>query len=103
MNNRAWLDSLLGLVQREIRHLLALNPTDRRWELPLAAALSSGIPLLVGAAFGQMAYGLISSLGGLVFLYTPNSALPHRMGMVMACSLGMTACFAVGQCRVGRV
>lgn len=96
MNNRAWLDSLMDLVQREIRHLLALNPTDRRWELPLAAALSSGIPLLVGAACGQMAYGLISSLGGLVFLYTPNSALPHRMGMVMACSLGMTACFAVG-------
>lgn len=96
MNDATWLDRLLLLFQREVRYLLTLNPTDRSWELPLAAALSSGIPLLVGAAFGHMDYGLISSLGGLVFLYTPNSALPHRMGMVMACSLGMTACFAMG-------
>jgi hypothetical protein len=30
----------------------------------------------VGAYFDHLEYGLISSLGGLAFLYLPNTALP---------------------------
>jgi len=86
----------LQLAHQELRSLLTMQSSDRKWPLPLAAALSSGIPLLVGAFFGRMDYGLISSLGGMVFLYTPHSALPQRMGTVMACALGMTVCFAFG-------
>lgn len=83
----------LGAVWRD---LTRVNASDRRWEMPLAAALSSGLPLMVGAYFGRMDYGLMSSLGGMVFLSLPNSSLPHRMMMLLAASFGMVACYAVG-------
>ncbi|MCW0206158.1 MAG: FUSC family protein, partial [Achromobacter sp.] len=78
------------------RDLIRVNASDRRWEMPLAAALSSGLPLMVGAYFGRMDYGLMSSLGGMVFLSLPNSSLQHRMMMLLAASFGMVACYAVG-------
>lgn len=78
------------------RELIRVNASDRRWEMPLAAALSSGLPLMVGAYFGRMDYGLMSSLGGMVFLSLPNSSLQYRMMMLLAASFGMVACFAVG-------
>ncbi len=64
--------------------------------MPLAAALASGSPLLVGAYFGHLAYGLVSSLGGMVFLYLPATSLRHRMVWLMACAFGMVACYALG-------
>ncbi len=83
----------LGAIWRD---LTRVNASDRRWEMPLAAALSSGLPLMVGAYFGRMDYGLMSSLGGMVFLSLPNSSLQHRMMMLLAASFGMVACYAVG-------
>lgn len=76
--------------------LTQVQNSDRRWEMPLAAALASGLPLLVGAYFGRMDYGLLSSLGGMVFLSLPNSPLQHRMMVLLAASFGMVSCFAVG-------
>jgi uncharacterized membrane protein YccC len=64
--------------------------------MPLAAALASGLPLLVGAYFGHLDYGLISSLGGLVFLYQSNTPLSHRMTWLMACACGMSASYTLG-------
>jgi hypothetical protein len=75
------------------RELIRVNASDRPWEMPLAAALSSGLPLLVGAYFGRMDYGLMSSLGGMVFLSLPNSSLQHRMMMLLAASFGLPSCW----------
>src|SRR5690606_32789309 len=69
---------------------------DRAWEMPLAAALCSGLPLLIGAWFGHMDYALAASLGGMVFLYLPGTALSHRMVWIMACSFGLIASYAGG-------
>ncbi|MGE8589048.1 MAG: hypothetical protein ACN6OD_06565 [Alcaligenes sp.] len=42
-----------GFVKQQVqgtwRELIRVNTSDRRWEMPLAAALSSGLPLMVGA------------------------------------------------------
>lgn len=84
------------LMRVELSHLTAIQASDRLWQMPLAAALASGLPLLVGAYFNQMAYGLVSSLGGLVFLYLPNTPLYHRMVSLMACAFGLAACYALG-------
>lgn len=62
----------------------------------LCAALASGLPLLVGAWFDRLDYGLVSSLGGLVFIYGPNTPLSHRMVTLMACAFGMSACYTLG-------
>lgn len=64
--------------------------------MPFAAALATGLPLCVGAWFGHMDYGLVSSLGGLVFLYLPATPLYHRMVTLMACSFAMSACYTIG-------
>lgn len=87
---------LLALLRYEVRELTTIRPSDRPWQMPFAAALASGLPLLVGAGFDHMDYGLISSLGGLVFLYLPETPLHHRMVSLMACAFAMTACYALG-------
>lgn len=87
---------LLALIKADLQHLTTIQSSDRRWQLPLYAALASGLPLLVGAWFGHLDYGLISSLGGLVFLYTPNTPLGHRMVQLMASAFGMIACYTFG-------
>ncbi|WP_215776454.1 FUSC family protein [Paludibacterium sp. B53371] len=87
---------LRALLSNELRHLTTIHASDRPWQLPFAAALASGLPLLVGAWFGHLAYGLIASLGGMIFLYLPDTALPHRMLTVMSCAFAITASYALG-------
>jgi hypothetical protein len=83
-------------MRDELRQLTTIHASDRVWQMPFAAALATGLPLLAGAYFDRMDYGLVSSLGGLVFLYLPNTPLYHRMVSVMACSFGLVACYALG-------
>lgn len=86
----------LALVRREASQLGRIARSDRHWSMPFGAALASGTPLLVGAYFGHLAYGLVSSLGGMVFLYLPLSSLQHRMVWLMACGFGMISCYTLG-------
>jgi hypothetical protein len=93
---RQWTwNRLQTLVLEELRELTVVKRSDRPWQMPVAAALASGLPLMVGAYFGRLDYGLISSMGGMVFLYLPNTPLYHRMVALMACAFGMTACYAL--------
>ena len=87
---------LARVIGREWRELVTVHPSDRPWEMPFAAALSSGIPMLAGAAYGQMGGAVTASMAGLVFLYLPATPLHHRMVTIMACSFGMICCYAVG-------
>lgn len=87
---------LLALAQTEWRHLAAFKSTDRRWQMPACAALASGLPILIGAAFDHLDYGLAASLGGMVFLYTPKTQLSHRMIQLMASAFAMSACYTLG-------
>lgn len=87
---------LMDLLRGQLRLLLTINPSDRRWQMPFAAALATGLPLFVGAWFDRLDYGLVSSLGGLVFLYLPATPLSHRMVTLMACAFGMLACYTLG-------
>lgn len=89
-------NTLKTLARAEWQALATINPSNRLWQMPFAAALASGLPLLVGAFFGRMDYGLISSIGGLVFLYLPNTPMSHRMVSLMACGFGLAACYALG-------
>jgi uncharacterized membrane protein YccC len=87
---------LKRLMRAELQHLLTIKPSDRQWQMPFTAALATGLPLLVGAYFDHLNYGLVSSLGGLVFLYLPDTPLSHRMVALMACAFAMTACYTLG-------
>lgn len=80
----------------EWRQLASVNRSDRPWEMPVAAALASGLPIFIGAAYGELGLGLAGSLGGLVFLHLPATRLSHRMAWLMACAFGLTASYAMG-------
>lgn len=90
------LTQALEFLREEARQLVTVQASDRPWQLPFAAALATGLPLLVGAWFGHLAYGLVSSLGGLCLLYLPRTPLHHRMVVLMAAAFGMAACYALG-------
>lgn len=89
-------EALKARLQAEIAHLSRVNASNRPWQMPFAAALCSGLPLLIGAWFGHLDYGLISSLGGLIFLYLPETPMHHRMVMLMASAFAMIASYALG-------
>jgi len=86
----------LWTLRNEWRHLVRINPSTRPWQMPFAAALAGGLPVVVGAAFGRMDYGVLSSLAGMVFLYLPETPLVHRMIWLMSCAFGMVGCFSLG-------
>ena len=96
MGRRRGWSEFQTLMRAEWRHLTTINASDRHWQMPVGAALASGLPLLVGASFDHLDYGLVSSLGGLVFLYLPDTPLSHRTVLLMACAFGMGACYALG-------
>ena len=87
---------LIAWLHAEWGSLTKVNRSDRRWPMPFAAALASGLPLLVGAWFGRLDYGLISSLGGMVFLYLPETPMYHRMVVLLACAFALIASYAAG-------
>lgn len=87
---------LRAALAAEVRQLTTLHASDRAWQMPFAAALATGLPLLAGAHFGRLTDGLIASLGGLVFLYLPATPLSQRMVSLMASAFGMVSCYAVG-------
>lgn len=83
-------------LRTEWRQLTTINPSERPWQMPFCAALAAGLPLFVGCWFGYLEYGLISSLGGLAFVYVPPTPLHHRMVVMMTCAFAMTASYALG-------
>lgn len=87
---------LRALLDAELRELTRINASDRLWQMPMAAALAMGLPLLAGVHFDRMDLGLVGSLGGLVFLYVMHTPLHHRMVALMACAFGMVACYTLG-------
>lgn len=90
-------DTRLGRwLHAEWQHLTTFQSSRRRWQMPVAAALSTGLPVLVGAYFGRLDYGLVSSLGGLAFLYLPATPMHHRMVTLMAATFALSACYALG-------
>lgn len=90
------LNRLKHRARAELQQLASVQHSDRPWQMPVAAGLATGLPMLVGAWFDHLEYGLISSLGGLVFLYLPATPLYHRMVSLMASAFGLTACYALG-------
>ena len=57
--SRRWIE-LKRLMRAELHHLTTIHPSDRLWQMPFAAALATGLPLLVGAYFDHLDYGLIT-------------------------------------------
>jgi len=63
--------------------------------MPVAAGLCVGIPLLFGLESGNIGAGKLASVGALVILYLQSSNLVNRMVVLMVCSFGFIASYAL--------
>ena len=78
-----------------LKSLIALSDYRRPWSYCWLAALSIGLPIVTGAQLGNLAYGMIGALGGLVIVYLPQTSLPNRMATLALCAFGFCFCFAL--------
>lgn len=96
MSDAGTWSSLKRIARDEWTHLTTVQASERPWRMPMCAALATGLPVVLGAAFGRLGDGLVASLGGLVFLYLPETPLSHRMVSLMASAFGLTASWTLG-------
>lgn len=89
--------SLGALIRREAAEYFTPNKSDRPWQLPLAIAIASGLPVMIGAWLGNIGAGTLASIGAMTIVYLPRTRLDQRMLAVMSASCGMIACYALGQ------
>lgn len=89
--------SIKNILLNEIKLFFHVKESDRPWHLAFLAAISIGIPLLVGVYFDNMKMGLLASVPGLVVLYVPSSkSLVTRMATMLICSFGFMFCYTLG-------
>lgn len=85
------------LVKAPIKDLKTVNFHPRPWHMPLVAGLAISLPVFIGAYLGNIKLGLMASLGANVILNLPyEDSLMYRMVTMLACSAGITVCFAAG-------
>lgn len=85
------------VIGKEIKAFFQLNKSNRVWHIPVLAALSVGIPLIVGLYTGNLRNSLISSMGGLVILYyAPSLPLASRMITLLTCAFGFMLSYTIG-------
>lgn len=87
---------IVAILRGEWEALSTIRQSDRPWQMPLAAGVACGLPLVLGAMMDRMEYGLVASLGGLVFIHLPATPMAHRMATIMACAFTMTASYTLG-------
>jgi hypothetical protein len=81
---------------QNFKQLFVFNKSARPWHMPLISALCVGVPVLIGAIFYRPQYGVLSGLGGMVFLYMPQTDITARMIRLGLCTLGFCLCFLIG-------
>lgn len=85
------------LIDDELAHLLTVKASNRPWHLPLLAALTISLPVLIGALTGALAMGIQSSLGAMVILNLPTvGSLWQRQRTLLYCALAMSSSFGLG-------
>ena len=89
--------SVAALLRREAREFITIRRSDRPWQFPVAVAVAVGIPVLLGAALGQMGLATLAAIGAMAIVYVPRNALGHRIVVLMAVAFAMTVCYALGQ------
>ncbi|WP_297094634.1 FUSC family protein [uncultured Draconibacterium sp.] len=85
-------------IQAELKQLVTLKDTNRKWQFALLTAICVGAPLVIGLYFDNIGAGLIASLSGMVILYLPDTgSLTNKISTLLISSFGFMVSFAVGQ------
>lgn len=87
---------ILKLIINESKLFFSIQGVIRPQHLSIAYTITTCLPLFIGQYFGHLSYGVMSSLGAMVFQYLPNTNLVHRMATLLCVSSLMTMCYFFG-------
>ncbi len=89
---------LRNKIHTELKQLITLKDSSRKWQIPLLIAISVGFPLMAGIYFGNIRAGLTACLSGMVILYVPDSgSLTNKISTLLISSFGFILAFSTGQ------
>jgi hypothetical protein len=88
-------------TRRAVKTVTELKEGEWRWEYGMQAGLAMGVPVAIFTFFGQLAFGLIASLGGFAGLYCAGRTLKQHvivlplvaMGFILASFIGIATAF----------
>lgn len=87
----------IGLtIKEEWKALFELKKSERLWHIPMLASICVGLPLLLAWYFNHLEWGLTASLGGLVILYMPESAITQRLITLSVAAFGFILSYSIG-------
>lgn len=72
------------------------RPPHRRLPVALAAGFGLGIPITVGAALGELAWGLVAASGGFLAVYFPDQSRARRRRSLPIVALTVLAAALAG-------
>ncbi|MET7398778.1 FUSC family protein [Dactylosporangium sp. NPDC005572] len=76
--------------------LLAVRPVPRRWPVAMRAAVCMGVPALVGWLAGDVAAGLMATIGGFTALYGSGRPYRYRAGLLAAVAVAISLAVLTG-------
>src|SRR5690242_9049773 len=83
-------------VSRPLRNVFVLNRAPRRWPFALRAGLCMAVPILVGWALGDIAAGLIATIGGFTSVYGSGRPYLNRGAYLGVVAASLAAAVALG-------
>src|ERR1700761_6596300 len=87
---------LWNFLRQQAATFFIFQHSDRPWQLPAAAAIACGFPMVVGAIAGLPRAGALGAMAGLSFLYLPPVRPEQGIPIVMAAAFGIVSSYAIG-------
>lgn len=79
-----------------LRRMVTMNSTARRWPFALRAGVCMAVPVLVGWAAGDVAAGLVATIGGFTSLYGSGRPYMNRAMYLGAIAVSLAVVVALG-------
>lgn len=79
-----------------LRRVFVVNSVQRRWPFALRAAFCVAVPVLIGWATGNLALGLLATIGGFTSLYGSGRPYLNRAGYLAVVAVCFGVAVAVG-------
>lgn len=86
----------LPRTRRTLHHAARLQPGPWRWWAGLRAALSIGLPLLLGTLWGDQELGLVAAMGGFTALYGTDRSRREQWRLLPWVAVGLVLSAAAG-------
>ncbi|NBC36347.1 FUSC family protein [Novosphingobium sp. FSY-8] len=87
---------IVARLRAEWAEITQIQSSQRPWQMPVVAGITSGLPVALGHGLGHMDVGVMAALGTMSFVYLGDTDLRRKLLTLMAVAFGLTLAFAVG-------